>query len=251
MSVPAPWLAGVDGCRSGWVAAFVRPAADEGRICVFEHFAEILSALESPAIVAVDVPIGLLDHSYGGRKADNLVRQLLTKRRSSVFPVPSRKAIFAAPGPYADSQSRRHAYQRTCSVAASTSTPPRRISIFTFGILEKIREVDIVLRGNSAAARRVFETHPEFVFQGLNRGEAIAEPKTNDTGLRLRRKLLVKAGLPAAIVNGPTPRGAKPDDLLDALACAATARKLHAGTALPFPDPPGRDTFGLPVAIWA
>jgi predicted RNase H-like nuclease len=45
--------------------------------------------------------------------------------------------------------------------------------------------------------------------------------------------------------------GAGPDDLPDALACATIARRIHAGTARPFPDPRERDAFGLPVAIGA
>ena len=28
------WLAGVDGCRAGWVVAFVRPSGDEAHIRV-------------------------------------------------------------------------------------------------------------------------------------------------------------------------------------------------------------------------
>ena len=43
----------------------------------------------------------------------------------------------------------------------------------------------------------------------------------------------------------------KADDLLDALACAAIARRLHAGLAQPFPNPPPRDAHGLIMAIWA
>ena len=35
--------------------------------------------------------------------------------------------------------------------------------------------------------------------------------------------------------------GAGADDLIDALACAAIARRSHAGLARPFPDPPPRD----------
>jgi predicted RNase H-like nuclease len=52
-------------------------------------------------------------------------------------------------------------------------------------------------------------------------------------------------------VNGAPPQGAGADDLIDALACAAIARRIHAGLATPFPDPPERDAFGLPMAIWA
>ena len=39
--------------------------------------------------------------------------------------------------------------------------------------------------------------------------------------------------------------------ILDALACAAIARRIAANRAQPFPDPPERDRFGLPIAIWA
>jgi predicted RNase H-like nuclease len=52
-------------------------------------------------------------------------------------------------------------------------------------------------------------------------------------------------------VHSEPPSGAGQDDLLDALACAAVARRIHAGMARPFPDPPERDPFGLPMAIWA
>jgi threonine dehydratase len=53
-----------------------------------------------------------------------------------------------------------------------------------------------------------------------------------------------------SVVEATPPKGACVDGLLDALACAAIARRIHAGQARPFPDPPGRDTFGLPIAIW-
>ena len=65
------------------------------------------------------------------------------------------------------------------------------------------------------------------------------------------RRLLIADGFPAAVVVGPPAKGADPDDLLDALACAAIARRIHVGAARPFPDPYQRDAFGLPMAIWA
>lgn len=250
MTLSGPWLAGVDGCRSGWIAAFVRPTGQKVQTRLFAHFADILSAVEAPAIIAVDAPIGLPDHSYGGRRADNIVRQLLLARKSSVFPVPSRSAVFADQGRYMDSESRRRAHQRICTVAAATSTPPRRISIFTFGILEKIRDVDVVLRDHSSARKRVHETHPEFEFQQLNGEKAVAEAKKSEAGLHLRTRLLMRGGLSPEAVNGPAPKGAKPDDLLDALACALVARRIYANEAHPFPDPPDRDGFDLPMAIW-
>jgi predicted RNase H-like nuclease len=63
--------------------------------------------------------------------------------------------------------------------------------------------------------------------------------------------LLIKAGLPAAAVDASPPKGAGPDDLIDALACAAIARRIYTGEARPFPDPPERYAFDLLMAIWA
>jgi predicted RNase H-like nuclease len=69
--------------------------------------------------------------------------------------------------------------------------------------------------------------------------------------MALRRGLLLAAGLPDAAVNGLPPKGAAADDLLDALACAAIARRIDAGIAQSFPNAPPCDAFGLTMAIWA
>jgi predicted RNase H-like nuclease len=123
-------------------------------------------------------------------------------------------------------------------------------------IVPKIKEVDAVLRADVDSIERVYEVHPELAFWRLNGDRALAEPKKlngvcYEPGLMLRRGLLINAGLPASVVEAAPPRGAGVDDLLDALACAAIARRIHTGHARPFPDPPGRDAFDLPIAIWA
>jgi predicted RNase H-like nuclease len=239
------WLAGVDGCAGGWIAAFVRPDGGETHVQIVPRFADVLSAPERPEIVAVDMPIGLPERvGIGGRAAENCVRPLLGARQSSVFSVPSRKAIYAAD------------YGEACTVAAATSDPPRKVSKQLFNIAPKIREVDECLRGNSDAAGRVFEVHPELAFWRLNGGRALMEPKKvksrpYEPGLVLRRGLLIAAGLPEEVVNALPPKGAAADDLLDALALAAVARRIHAGIAEPFPNRPPRDAFGLAMAIWA
>jgi predicted RNase H-like nuclease len=246
------WLAGVDGCRAGWIAAFVRAQSGEVRLRVVPRFAEVTAAPEAPAIIAVDIPIGLPEQAgCGGRAADKVVRSLLGARRSSVFSVPSRRAVFAEVGPFDGQQSRCSAHQRACAVARETSVPPRSITIFAFGIFSKIREVDAVLQSDRALDGRVHETHPELAFWRLNAERPLASAKKTKAGLALRRRLLIEAGLAPAMVNGAPPKGACPDDLLDALACAAIAARIHRGLARPFPDPPERDASGLPMAIWA
>lgn len=237
------WLAGIDGCLAGWIAAYVRPAGDEVRIRVVPRFADL--AAEPLTVVAVDMPIGLPDRTgIGGRAAENAVRPLLGARQSSVFSVPARAAIEASD------------FRVACAAALATSDPPRKISKQLFMLVPKIREIDAALRGDAKLAARTFEVHPELAFWRLNGGRALTEPKKikgkpYEPGLALRRRLLIDAGLPASVVMGPWPKGAGPDDLLDALACGAIARRIHDGTARPFPDPPPRDAFGLPMAIWA
>jgi predicted RNase H-like nuclease len=239
------WLAGVDGCGGGWIAAFVRPSGGEGAAVAFPRFADVLAAAQAPAIVAVDIPIGLPERvGHGGREAENAVRPLLGARQSSVFSVPSRAAIAAAD------------YIAACRAALATSDPPRKVSKQLFNIAPKIREVDAVLRADQAAAARVYEVHPELAFWRLNGERPLSEPKKVKSrpyapGLALRKDLLKAEGLPASLIDATPPKGAAADDLIDALACAAVARRIHAGLARPFPDPPPRDAFGLPMAIWA
>jgi predicted RNase H-like nuclease len=241
----ADWLAGVDGCRAGWVVALVQPGGDEARVRVEAQFADILAAPEKPAIIAVDMPVGLPERTgTGGRAAENAVRPLLGARQSAVFSVPSRAAMAETD------------YRKACAVALATSDPPRKISKQLFMIAPKIREIDSCLRADPAAAARVFEVHPEVAFWRLNGERALTEPKKikgkpYGPGLDLRRTLLLAARLPASLIEAAPPKGAAVDDLLDALACAAIAKRIHAGAAKPFPDPPPRDAHGLRMAIWA
>lgn len=228
------WLAGVDGCRAGWVVALVRPDGPEAVIRVVPHFAEVLAS--TPGIVAVDMPIGLPERAGpGGRGPEQLVRRRLPGRSSSVFSVPSRAAVHAAD------------YHEACRIALMTSDPPRALSRQLFNIAPKIREVDAALRADPAAVARVFESHPELAFCRLNGGRP-PPPKKTPEGIAARRTLLATTGLDA---GGPPPRGAAIDDMLDALACATVARRLYHGVALSHPERPLRDAHGLPIAIWS
>jgi predicted RNase H-like nuclease len=239
------WLAGIDGCPSGWIVALARADLSEVRVRLVPRFIDVAAAPEAPAVNTIDIPIGLPERAgYGGRAAENAVRPLLGARQSSVFSVPSRAAIAA------------HDYRDACGIALATSEPPRKVSKQLFMLAPKIREVDTALRADVALARRVFEVHPELAFWRLNGEQALGEPKKvksrpHEPGLALRRQLLIKAGLPAEIIESSPPKGAGPDDLIDALACVAIAWRIYMGEAQPFPEPSERDAFGLTMAIWA
>jgi predicted RNase H-like nuclease len=53
------------------------------------------------------------------------------------------------------------------------------------------------------------------------------------------------------VIGTTPPKGAAQDDLIDALACLVTARRIHNQSARCYPDQPPRDEHGLPMAIWA
>lgn len=239
------WIVGVDGCKAGWIAASCDVSITAVPILRVERsWAELVGGLPPDSVIAVDMPIGLPERIEGsGRGPEQAVRQLLGDRQSSVFAIPSRAAVHAS------------GYREACSVALATSAPPRKVSQQGFHLFPKIREIDSFLRAKPEWRGRIFETHPELAFRTLW-GAPLQHPKkirgaVNPAGMTERRALLRAAGLPETCLTALPPRGAAADDALDALAALVVARHIAAGRGKPFPDPPGRDSHGLPIAIWS
>lgn len=251
----AATLAGVDGCKAGWIAVCAQPGQAPA-VCVMPSFTALLQSLADDAVIAVDMPIGLPDFTArGGRGPETLVRQLLGERQSSVFSIPSRAAVYAEPGPFANVEAWYAAHRRASAVAIATSDPPRGVSIQAFGIFAKIREIDALLMAQPQLRERVFESHPEVAFWRLNDGQAMCLPKkvrgaVNPAGMEERKALLAHHGYDRAFLDQAPPRGAAADDFLDAAAMFVIAGRIARGEARPFPEPPGIDRFGIPVAIW-
>lgn len=248
-------LAGVDGCKAGWIA--VHGGGDAApSVSVFPSFQALLDALPG-ATIAVDMPIGLPDLSgRGGRGPEALVRPLLGARQSSVFAIPSRAALYADTGDFTTMEAWYAAHRRASAVAMATSDPPRGVSIQAFGIFSKIREIDALMIAQPELRGRVFESHPEVAFCRLNGDKAMALPKkikgsVNPPGMEERKALLRRHGYAKAFLDRPPPRGAASDDFLDAAAMMLIAGRIVGGQAKPSPDPPLTDRFGIPVAIWA
>jgi len=248
-------LAGVDGCKAGWIAVH-REFDAAPSVSVFRSFQALLDALPE-ATIAVDMPIGLPDFSgRGGRGPEALVRPLLGARQSSVFAIPYRAALYADTGDFTTVEAWYAAHRRASAVAMTTSDPPRGVSIQAFGIFAKIREIDALLIARPDLRGRVFESHPEVAFCRLNGGKAMTLPKkikgaVNPAGMEERKALLCRHGYEKDFLDQAPPRGAAGDDFLDAAAMMLIAARIAAGEAKPLPDPPLADRFGIPVAIWA
>jgi predicted RNase H-like nuclease len=244
------WLAGVDACPGGWLVAFARPEGSEIHRRVEPHFKEVLAAPESPRIIVVDIPIGLPDFSeLQGREPERLVRPLLGPRRSSIFRVPSRSAVYAGASPTVPDAKER--FVSACIIARATSVDRKAFSKQGFCLFPKIVQVDQLLTSQKHFVDRVFESHPELAFRQLNDGKALIDSKKSEAGLDVRRRLLLRAKLPIEVVAEPPPKGATHDDLLDALACAVVARRINQCSACRFPAVPKRDSLGLTMAIYA
>lgn len=248
-------IAGVDGCKAGWIAVIRRDTEAEPAAAIFGRFEDLLAALPASAVVAVDMPIGLPDFTNkGGRGPEALVRPLLGQRQSSVFSIPSRAAVHAAAA-FTSIEAWYAAHRRASAVAMQTSGPSRGVSIQAFGIFAKIREIDALMIARPDLRERVFESHPEVAFWRLNGGRAMDLPKkvkgaVNPAGMEERRALLVRCGHDRAFLEQAPPRGAANDDFLDACAMMLVAERHRRGEAMSFPAPPGRDAYGIPVAIW-
>ena len=249
--------AGVDGCKGGWIAVWRGSGDSEPQAAVFADFLTLVEAFPPAAVIAVDMPIGLPDFVHeGGRGPERAVRQCLGNRKSSVFSMPSRAAVYAECGALENQAEVIAAHKRAGDKAFATSFPSRRISIQAFMLFPKIREIDALLRNRTDEAERIYESHPEFAFAVLNSGAPMELPKKikgkiNPAGMDERRSLLVRRGIPASFLAANTPKGAAADDFLDACAMLLIAERRAAGLARPHPEPLVRDSFDLPVSIWA
>jgi len=245
-------IVGADGCKGGWIAVFhPADAREKLEMRFFPTFAALAEALPQDAIIGIDMPIGLPEQvGAGGRAPDRAARAVLGPRRSSVFSVPSRRAVFAF----------EQGYPEVCRIARETSEPPWAPSKQSFWLFPRIQQIDIALRADAALEARVFEVHPEVAFR-LMQGAPLEHPKKKrgrcfEAGMALRRKLLANEGFAPGIFTQARPRGAGLDDLLDACAVAWSAARIMYGTALLFPPPDAdgkvaRDAMGMRVAIWA
>ncbi len=228
-----PWIAGADGCKGGWVAAFLQSDSGEIRVEVVPSFAEVISSIHRPSVIAVDMPIGLPSTSAPRRACDAEARKRLGPRRSSVFSPPVREVVGVAAYGEANGMSKR--------------LTGKGLSKQAFYIMPKISEVHEALVAEPTCNIR--ECHPEVSFMAMNGEVPLEAYKRTPEGQRLRGVLLAREfGTGFAKLNVVHP-GVALDDVYDAFACLWTARRILQGVARSLPATPPRDALGLPMQI--
>lgn len=226
-------VAGVDGCRAGWVVAtgVVDPVGIRAvSVACIETFEEIFDG--GYAVIAVDIPIGLPERAEpGGRSADRAARTMLGARRSSVFSPPIRALLGSVD------------YRDALCVMRASSEHGLGLTKQCWNIIPKIREVDEIIRRTPDAG--VYECHPEVCFCAMA-GRPMTHRKASPEGAVERQGVLHDAGIEPQV--GPI-RGAKIDDILDAHACLWTAARIQRGESRQLPAEFEFDGAGVPMRI--
>ncbi len=221
---------GVDACRTGWVAVAL---CEEGRFAgadTADGVSELLGRFPDAAVVAVDMPLGLL--RAGWRAAEALAVAMVAPHRSRVFPVPPR-GVWEADD-YAGANQR-------CRELTGQG-----LSRQTWGLAAKLREANACRDGGD---HRLYEVHPEVSFAAVNEGRPVAWSKKSWNGQAVRRRLLADQGI--VLPDDLGPAGRVPfDDVLDAAVAAWSARRIALGAGRSLPDPPQEADTGLSAAIW-
>ena len=228
---------GIDGCKKGWF--YVGIGADSSfQVGVLPEIDSIRPWIDNATQILVDIPIGLLANSESERLSDVAARQLIKPRGSTVFPVPSRSAV------YKDTYLQASAENNRCL--------GRKLSKQSFAICSKIREVDNFMRA-SRPGSKVREMHPEVAFCGLNGMRPLLTRKKQADGYNERIALLrqfypgTDAVVRLAREKEPYKKYLADDDILDALVGAVTA--AHYPRLESLPARPAIDDEGLPMEI--
>jgi predicted RNase H-like nuclease len=224
-------VAGVDGCKAGWIAFQVDIATGSSSIELIDLPGILQQRPSNLACLCIDIPIGLLD---GSRACDSAARQLLGwPRRNSVFAPPCREALSAK------------GYSDACTVKSRVTT--KKISQQAWGIAPKIRQVDDAIR--TECQDWVYEVHPEVSFWAMAGKHPMEHRKKLQTGHNERLTLLRSVFDQIDGLLADHPSGVGKDDLLDAAAAAWSALRIARGAGQRVSEDQ-EDPLGLRACIW-
>ena len=230
-------IAGVDGCKKGWVVAVGDgwSSQQRPRLLFCETFKLVLKATDTCEVVAVDMPIGIPSGAQR-RDCDLQAIKALGKAASRVFLTPPRESL-CAKTPVEFQEIHRNLRDTGAGFVV-------------WGIVPKIKEVDEVMKPQ--LQDRVFEFHPELVWKRL--AGNVLDSKHTASGI-LQRISIVEEYV-GGIKHFREDKGAMNgaiDDVLDALVGLSVAHCIATG-----PDYNGRlpggqspkDSRGLKMEIW-
>ena len=225
---------GVDGCKGGWIAAVL----DHGELR-FETYTSITSLVERYTefdAFLIDMAIGLRGCLEQNRP-DHAAKIELGKKASSVFPIPSRSAVYAD-----DEETQKQENIRILGKSLAKQS---------IAIIPKIRELDEFLSEHPEYKNRILESHPEVAFARLN-GSVVMSRKKEEPGLSERIHILsefLEAKKLSGFFDKAKKLGCNQDDLIDAVCLAVTGALYAHGQCETIPEKPEEDENGLLMKI--
>ena len=258
------WIAGVDGCKGGWIAVYAFLKDDEitdmdCRVAVCNRKGkrtkhdlscafEVVMKHDPPLnAVAVDMPIGLWEK--GKRDCDEAAQEVLGKRRYSVFPAPAAGVLDLYRTMTPEKRKQRGTYdlanQRNRErTGTGKEEHGKGLSRQSWALVPKIAEVASYLEANPGSP--VYEVHPEVSFAAMKANGGAIDPKRHPmqfhkatAGGSIERRELLTRVFEGSFqkLEGQLPKlvgkHAALDDFYDALACLWTARRIQKGTEGP------------------
>ena len=229
-------VAGIDGCRGGWLAAHWT-GKGEWTFHLEDSLSGLLARLPVKR-VWLDMPIGTAPPGEAVRRCDREARRFLGGRAAaSLFSPPCREAMGAARYAEALALNRRHT--------------GKGLSVQAWNLVPKIREVAMLLEESPELEGLLDESHPEVCLRALAPGRSFASKHTAE-GRAQRRDLLGAciAGyadlLDEALARYPR-RRAKEDDFHDAAVLAVAAARLPAWFSADGKGAPPRIAYPAPM----
>jgi predicted RNase H-like nuclease len=224
-------VAGIDGCRSGWLVVEAHTDLSKAELWFAPNWHDVNSTAR---VIAVDMPIGLSRN--GVRQCEVEARKLLSPCASRVFKTLPRSTLRFAQNDW---------------VSANQWSKDQGfggISKQIWNIRPKIKEIDKRIAPSDQG--RIVEAHPELAFARLNGGRPLDSKHTRG-GLLARQVILRRAGFTNldGWLQQLRGRGAKADDLFDACVLVLTARNILRGDGREVPAQEQRDSRGLKMAI--
>lgn len=228
---------GIDGCKKGWFYVCL-DYTDNWKTGVIQDLQSLIDEFHEECLILVDIPVGLRRNGNLERLCDKEARKVLGNRKSSVFPVPCRNAVYAS------------TYEEASHI--NFQLTGKYISKQSWFISGRIRQVDELLT-NSVKRKSVREVHPEICFWGFNGGKSMNHykrtPEGFDERLSVIRNVYKKCDeLVDDALDKYKKRDVNRDDILDALVAAVTARCGFKALKT-IPDVPEHDEIGLPMEM--
>ena len=206
---------------------------------LFESIEALLVAHPDLDRILIDMPMGLGSKDTV-RTVEQPMRAELGARRSTVFSVPCRAALRG--------QNFAEANEINRAVMG------KGISIQTFWIARKIKELDDILTENDRLKSVFIESHPEICFKYLNDETVLLSKKSKPEGVAERLAILQKyfpetSNFFNDILTKTPRKFVKKDDIIDAL-CLCIVNVCGGENRLQFiDDATTKDDHDIPIRI--